>query len=214
MAKSYHHWEKAVTKELHQLWEHSDKFLICHGPEHHIRVWKTAEPFGRKKGADMVVLVASCLLHDISSFDRAEPHGHEMRSARIAAGVLKKIKFPAEKIPAVLSAISEHRSDSKVMNSLAGRIFKAFDKIDAFGPIGVYRILLPLSIRGYSLEDIIGWAFDHQRLQKKWSSVTFPELRKKYRSRYFYTVDYFKRLRSLLGLKKVKTVYSEKKVFA
>lgn len=212
--KNYRYWEKVITKELYRLWEHSQKFLMCHGPEHHIRVWKTAEPFGRKKKADMDVLVACCLLHDVSSFDRAEPHGHETRSAEIANRLLKKVGFPQEKISAVLFAISEHRSDSKVKNSLEGRIFKAFDKIDAFGPIGVYRILLPLSIRGYTLEDIIGWAFDHQRLQKKWHSVTFPELRKKYRARYLYTVEYFKRLRQALGLKKVKSTFSERKVYA
>lgn len=212
--KDNQYWEKKIVKELYRLWNHSQKFLMCHGPEHHLRVWKTAEPFGRKKGADMDVLLASCLLHDVSAFNRMTPKGHETVSARIAEKVLKRVGFPADKIPAVLHAISEHRSDSKVENSLEGRIFKAFDKIDAFGPIGVYRILLPLSVRGYTLEDIIGWAFEHQRLQKKWSSVTFPELRRKYRSRYLYTVDYFQRLRSLLGLKKVKTVYSENKVFA
>ncbi|MFA6553103.1 MAG: HD domain-containing protein [Patescibacteria group bacterium] len=212
--KPYKYWEKILIKELYRLWNHSQKFLRCHGPEHHIRVWKTAEPFGRKKAADMGVLLASCLLHDVSAFNRMTPKGHETVSAHMAQKVLKRIGFPKEKIPAVLSAISEHRSDSKVKNSLEGRIFKAFDKIDAFGPIGVYRILLPLSIRGYSLEDIIGWAFDRQRLVKKWKSVTFPELRKKYRPRYDYTVDYFKQLKAELGLKKVKTVYSEKKVFA
>ncbi len=214
MAKPYHYWQNIFVKELYRLWDNSQKFLMCHGPEHHIRVWKTAEPFGRKKGADMEVLAACCLLHDISAFNKTTPKGHETLSARIAAKVLKKLRFPNEKIPAVLHAITEHRSDSKAKNHLEGRIFKAFDKIDAFGPIGVYRILLPLSVRGYTLQDIIGWAFEHQRLKKKWSSVTFPELRKKYRSRYLYTVDYFQRLRSLLGLKKVKTVYSEKKVFA
>jgi hypothetical protein len=212
--KRYKYWEKVLIKELYRLWDHSQKFLICHGPEHHIRVWRTAESFGRKKGADMDVLLASCLLHDVSAFDRMSPKGHEIVSARIAQKVLKRVGFPKEKVPMVLHAISEHRSDSKVKNTLEGRIFKAFDKIDAFGPIGVYRILLPLSIRGYSLEDIIGWAFDHQRLAKKWQSVTFPELRKKYKSRYDFTVDYFTQLRKILGLKKVKSIYSESKIFA
>lgn len=209
---NYTYWEKVLTKELYRLWDNSRKFLPCHGPEHHLRVWKSAKPFGKGKGADMEVLLASCLFHDVSAFNHGSPKDHEFVSARIAARVLKKVKFPAEKITAVVTAINGHRSTSSVKN-LEGAIFKAFDKIDAFGPVGIYRILLPLSIRGYSIEDILGWAFQHGRLVKKWNSITFPELRKLYKSDYLYTVTYFKRLQRQLGIKKLHSKYSESKVF-
>lgn len=209
---TYQVWEKKIYKEVLRSWEQSNKFLLCHGPEHHLRVWKNAEAFGLRKSADMDVLVACCLLHDISSFQRSAPENHEVRSANIARKILQKIGFPREKISAVYEAIAGHRS-AKSTKSVEGKIFKAFDKIDAFGPIGVYRILLPLSIRRYALKEIVSWALAEQHLAKKWQSIAFPELRKQYRSEYVFTRNYFQQLQKRLGLKNQKSHFSEAHVF-
>jgi HD superfamily phosphodiesterase len=211
--KTYGQWEKILTRELLQLWANSKQFLLCHGPEHHIRVWKNAERFGLKKGADMEILLACSLLHDVSSFNQSSPKNHEVISARIADKVLRKVNFPINKISAVTEAIAGHRS-TKTTTSIEGKIFKSFDKIDAFGPIGVYRILLPLSIRRYTLAEIVSWALKDQHLAKKWASIAFPELRKQYRADYEFTRRYFEALRSRLKLTSLKSNYSEQHVFA
>ncbi len=209
---AYRKWERIIERELWKLWERSHKFLLCHGPEHHIRVWKTAEAFGRKKGVDMDVLVACCLLHDVSSFNQSSPKNHEVKSARIAERLLRRIHFPKEKIPIVTEAIAGHRS-AKATMSLEGKIFKAFDKIDAFGAIGVYRILLPLSIRRYSAEEITAWALAEGHLQKKWNSIAFPELRRQYRKEYEFTRQYFQQLQKKIGSQQVQSHFSEAHVF-
>jgi len=209
---TYKNWERKIVKELYILWNQSEKFLPCHGPEHHIRVWKMAQPFGLEKRADLDVLVASCLLHDVHSFYEAEPKDHEKRSARIAKKVLQKITFPAKKIPFVMTAIMDHRSSVRGKRSLEGDILKSFDKLDAFGPIGVYRIITPLSIRGYTAEDILGWALGQHRLEKKWQSIAFPELRKKYRARFFYTKRYFEALATALKYVPHRSRFTESKV--
>jgi hypothetical protein len=158
-----------------------------------------AEPFGKKQRADMDVLVAACLLHDAHSFNKAAPKDHELRSAMLAERLLKKLKFPKKKIPLVKAAIMDHRSDAHGQRSVEGDILKSFDKLDAFGPMGVYRIIAPLSIRGYGAEDIAGWALDEKKLDRKWRAIAFPELRKQYRSRFLYTKKYFTDLRKALG---------------
>lgn len=81
-------------------------------------------------------------------------------------------------------------------------ILQSFDKLDAFGPIGVYRIISPLSIRGYSVGEIVDWVLGTKRLEKKWDAIQFLELKKKYQSDYQYSIRYFKDLARALGLKK------------
>lgn len=212
--KNYKYWERVLKKELFSLWERSDKYLSCHGPEHHLRVWQMAKLFGIKKKVDMDVLVAGCLLHDVYSFNVGVPKDHDIGSAKIAEKVLKKIKFPKDKIEQVFDAIKSHRSKSK-SNCLEGKIMKSFDKIDAFGPIGVYRVIAPLSIRKYNVVDIVSWAIKGDKLKKKWASIPFSELKRKYKSRYIYSVKYFNNLAKHLGLKKIpKTRISETKINA
>jgi hypothetical protein len=212
---SFQVWEKTLLGELQKLWKTSDKFLPCHGPEHHIRVWQMAKTFGLKKHADMEVLLAACLFHDVYSFYEGEPKDHEKKSAIIARRILRKVGFPKLKIEKVTVAIMDHRSSVRGEQSLEGDILKSFDKLDAFGPIGVYRIITPLSIRKYGVYDILGWAFGEHRLDKKWSSIPFLEIRRKYRARFEYTKRYFHDLSKALGnVKNYRTSFSEKKTFS
>lgn len=212
--KDYHYWEPILIRELLLLWKKSDKFLPCHGPDHHLCVWRMAKPFGPKKKADMEVLAAACLLHDVYCFNIGAPQGHDTKSAKIAKKVLIKIKFPKDKISAVIAAIAGHRSKTQT-NNLEGKIVKSFDKIDAFGPVGVYRVIAPFSIRKYGADDIVGWVLKEKRLDKKWAAIPFPELKKKYKHAYFYSKKYFKSLANNLnrhGSKKSRI--SEAKIYS
>src|SRR3989339_135704 len=201
---NYKDWEKILTKELNGLWVKSQRFLPCHGPNHHLRVWKSAEPFGKKKGADLEVLMAACLLHDVSSFNPILCKGHDLVSAKIAAPVLKKVKFPDQKIKQVVRAIHSHRSSHQGGNLMEGQIMKSFDKLDAFGPIGVYRIITPLSVRKYPIEEIVYWVLESRVLERKWNSIPFPELKKKFLPDYKYTLKYFKDLAKKLKISKIR----------
>jgi len=91
---------------------------------------------------------------------------------------------------------------------------KSFDKLEALGPIGVYRVLTPWSIRKYPLSEIVNWALGEKRLAKKWNSIPFPELKKKYLADYRYSVNYFKKLAQELKLSKPrKSSILEKKMY-
>lgn len=192
--KNYQFWEKRIIKKVNQLWEKSDKFLPCHGPSHHVRVWKNAEKFGKKKRVDMEILAASCLLHDIVAFNKVPIKDHDLKSAKIAKLILKNIHFPKDKIATVYQIISSHRTKKNQEGGLEGDIMRAFDKVDAFGPLGVYRIITPMSIRGHDLKTIIKWFIKDGKLEAKWNSIKFPEIQKKYKKDYLYTLNFFKKL--------------------
>ncbi|MFA6254802.1 MAG: HD domain-containing protein [Patescibacteria group bacterium] len=192
--KDYKYWEKKISQKINQLWQKSNKFLPCHGPSHHWRVWKNAEKFGKKKGADLEILVASCLLHDLAAFNKSPINGHNLQSAKIAKSVLESINFPKEKIKVVCGIISTHRSGKKQAGGLEGDIMKAFDKVDTLGPMGVYRIITPMSIRGYDLTTIVKWFLTDGKVKRKWQAIKFPEIKRQYRSDYLYTLNFFKKL--------------------
>ncbi|MBU1149010.1 HD domain-containing protein [Patescibacteria group bacterium] len=197
---NYQKWEKILIKEIWRLWDKSDKFLPCHGPEHHIRVWKNAEKFGLKKKADMGVLLASCLLHDVVAYNQSSEKGHDLASAKMAIKILQKIKFPQAKIKLVEENIMLHRTKKQVGKNLEGAIMKSFDKIDCFGATGVYRIITPITIRKWGIKKCINYFLHQGHIKAKWEAIVFPELKKKYKKDYQYTVDYFKQLAKELGL--------------
>jgi len=194
MNQDYKYWERKIIAKLNQYWKKSEKFLPCHGPSHHIRVWKMAEKFGLKKGADMEILVACCLLHDIVAFNKSAIKNHDIASAKIAKKILSEINFSKGKINEVYQIISNHRSFKKNVSTLEGDIMHSFDKVDAFGTIGIYRIIAPMSIRGYSKGVIVKWFIDNKKLEAKWQAIKFPEIKKQYKKDYLYTVDFFKKL--------------------
>ncbi len=192
--RSYKFWEKKIGRKINQLWQKSDKFLPCHGPSHHRRVWKNAEKFGKKKGADLEILVASCLLHDIAAFNKMPIKNHDLQSAKIARSVLESTRFPKEKIKIVCRIISTHRSGKKQAGGLEGDIMKAFDKVEALGPLGVYRIIAPMSIRGYDLATTVKWFLIDGKIKRKWQAIKFPEIKRQYRTDYLYTINFFEKL--------------------
>ena len=117
-----------------------------------------------------------------SAFNPRIIKDHDIDSAKKTERILTKLNFPRQKIKKVCRAITNHRTRTKNKNNLEAAILRSFDKLDAFGPIGVYRIISPLSIRGYSVNEIVRWFLGDKRLEKKWAAIQFPELKKKYRA--------------------------------
>ncbi len=111
----------------------------AHGFDHVLRVWRLAERIGRAEGADMEVLRAAALLHDVG---RAEEQRsgicHAAASAQKAREVLKN--HPPERVEAVAAAIAQHRfRGERGPSSLEAKVLYDADKLDAIGAIGVAR---------------------------------------------------------------------------
>jgi len=111
-----------------------------HDFSHITRVHKLCQTIGKIEGADMLVLEAAALLHDLGrEEEKKNPKiNHAEKSAEIAEGILQKVRFSKAKIPSVLYAIKTHRfSKGIVPTSLEAKILQDADRIDIIGAIGV-----------------------------------------------------------------------------
>jgi uncharacterized protein len=111
----------------------------AHDFEHVLRVLRLAERIGEAEGADMEILRAAVLLHDVARL--AEDQGgpcHAEAGAQRARQILAG--HPQHKVEAVAEAIASHRFRTAVMpHTLEARILYDADKLDAIGAIGVAR---------------------------------------------------------------------------
>ncbi|MHB1295690.1 MAG: HD domain-containing protein [Anaerolineae bacterium] len=111
----------------------------AHGFDHVLRVWRLAERIGLEEGADMQVLQAAALLHDVG---RPEELRTGACHARLSAEAARRILSgrPDAQVEAVALAIAEHRfRANRPPSTLEARVLFDADKLDAIGAIGVAR---------------------------------------------------------------------------
>lgn len=113
-----------------------------HDMEHVSRVYAMAEQIGKEEGADLEILLASALLHDLV----VHPKGSEKRSrsaddsAELAEKMLQKRGWFKDRIERVSYCIRSH-SYSKNVNpaTLEAKILQDADRLDALGAVGIAR---------------------------------------------------------------------------
>lgn len=112
-----------------------------HDFTHTTRVLNMCLGIGRKEGADLEILYAAALLHDIARFDGdLQGECHAELSARKARFILEKADFPEEKKGNVIHCIAAHRFRSDLPpQTLEAKILYDCDKLDAIGAIGICR---------------------------------------------------------------------------
>ncbi len=112
-----------------------------HDISHTMRVVNMCMTLGQSEGADLEILYAAALLHDISR-PEADRLGrcHAEMSAGMAPAILAVAGFPEAKRDQVLHCISTHRfrGDNPPKSREAMILYDA-DKLDAIGAIGVCR---------------------------------------------------------------------------
>ncbi|MFX0210989.1 MAG: HD domain-containing protein [Candidatus Hodarchaeota archaeon] len=111
------------------------------GLDHVQRVLRWCEVIGEKEGANLEVLRASAILHDIAvSQGRAI---HAEAGAEIAHEFLQSIGIPDEKIKAITEVIRSHsRYGGPEPITLEGFILRDADMLDFIGAIGIARAIL------------------------------------------------------------------------
>jgi uncharacterized protein len=110
-----------------------------HDFDHVLRVLASAERIGRAEGADLEIVRAAALLHDVER-ERAEADG--LDHAAFAADRAREILAgqPSDKIEAVTHAIAAHRFRTEPEPStLEAQVLFDADKLDAIGAVGVAR---------------------------------------------------------------------------
>jgi uncharacterized protein len=118
----------------------------CHGPDHAARVHRMALWIGKEMGADLKVLSAAALLHDVGRRDETRSRGkvcHAGKGAELARVILGELGLGPAMIEKVVHCIAAHRyrSDEKPYSLEAMILFDA-DKLDSIGAIGIGRAFL------------------------------------------------------------------------
>jgi uncharacterized protein len=110
-----------------------------HDFDHVLRVLALAERIGREEGADLEIVRAAALLHDVGR-EQANAAGHD--HAAFAAVQARQILDgqPVARVEAVVHAIAAHRfrTGPEPTTVEARSLFDA-DKLDAIGAVGVAR---------------------------------------------------------------------------
>jgi uncharacterized protein len=111
-----------------------------HDYQHVQRVYAIARKIGSEEGADMLVLEAAALLHDLGRAYEDKERNHADVSVELAEKLLERVKFPPDKREKVLHAIGVHsyRRDLKPQ-TLEAKILQDADRLDAIGAVGIMR---------------------------------------------------------------------------
>lgn len=141
-ARSINDMDEEIFQKIRSL---SQKYFkhTHHCKYHTERVYALAVKIGKKEVADLVVIKASALLHDLarSLEDDNKIDDHAIEGVKIARGILKKSNFYPEKINDVLHCIKVHRYSKDLKpESLEAKILQDADRLDMIGAIGLARV--------------------------------------------------------------------------
>jgi uncharacterized protein len=118
-----------------------------HGYDHVLRVYRLATRLTEAEGADLEIVQAAVLLHDVDPPGEALPAPvakrpqHHQAAAEFAGEILRGEGWPEERVAAVQHAIRAHRfrDDTEQPRTLEAMILFDADKLDAIGAIGAAR---------------------------------------------------------------------------
>lgn len=113
----------------------------AHDFDHVLRVLALAEKLARAEGADLEIVRAAVLLHDIARADEDTTGGdHAEMAATRARKILSARGIAPEKIDAIAHAIATHRFRTNAPpQTLEAKILFDADKLDSIGAVGVAR---------------------------------------------------------------------------
>lgn len=114
----------------------------AHDFEHIMRVYRNAEFIGKKEGANMEILLAAALLHDIVVYPKGSAKSAKSAddSADLAEKILQEYRWPKSKIDRVSYCIRTHSYSKRLVpTTLEGKILQDADRLDALGAVGIAR---------------------------------------------------------------------------
>lgn len=116
-----------------------------HGFDHIRRVHRMAMWIAGKTGADLEIVNAAALLHDVarSRQHRGECTCHAREGARMAGRILADNGFDENEITRVSHCIAVHRfSKQRAPETLEARVLQDADRLDALGAICIARVFM------------------------------------------------------------------------
>lgn len=127
-----------IRKRSEKFFRHSH-----HSKSHVERVYNLAVRIAKEENADLDIIRAAALLHDIARAleDEGKIEDHAVKGAKVARKMLEEVNFPKEKRDKVVHCIEVHRfrKDVKAEN-LEAKILQDADRLDIIGAIGIARV--------------------------------------------------------------------------
>ena len=127
-----------IRKKSEEFFRHSH-----HDKSHVERVYNLAVRIAEKEHADLDVVRAAALLHDIARAleDEGKIEDHAAESARMAEKILEQVRFPKEKSDRIIHCIESHRFKKGLKpESLEAMILQDADRLDMLGAVGIARV--------------------------------------------------------------------------
>ncbi|MEJ5203342.1 MAG: HD domain-containing protein [Anaerolineales bacterium] len=116
-----------------------------HNFEHVLRVYHMAERLAKAEGADVEIVRAAALLHDVMDTQPGslERSNHHLTSAEFAGQVLRTEGWPEERIAAVQHCIRAHRfrDNREPPRTIEAKVLFDADKLDVLGATGIERTI-------------------------------------------------------------------------
>jgi putative nucleotidyltransferase with HDIG domain len=127
--------------------------------KHTLRVTQYGRRIAEAENADVEIVMAGCLLHDVSKFDNVE-YGleHGRVSARIARPLLEMLGYTPEQVDHICFAVAVHvddKADFEHPVTLESKIVSDADNVDRFG---AYRLLMQFREQVEEYEQLIAKA--------------------------------------------------------
>ena len=129
-----------LTLEKAQDWYPKDDPV--HGFDHIVRVYRLAERIGEEEKADLEIVRAAVLLHDVAGEQKGgDRNTHQYAAASFAGEVLASEGWKPERISAVQHCIKAHRfrDNREKPSTIEAMVVFDADKLDAIGAIGIIR---------------------------------------------------------------------------
>jgi uncharacterized protein len=129
----------------------------AHQYDHTKRVYRLAVKIREKTGADLRILGAAALLHDVGRPREKElGESHAIISGTLSRPLLSRLGYSDKEIEETVAAIRTHRfSEGLPPTSLEGKILSDADKLDAIGAIGVFRAIAQAMVTGVGMKGFL-----------------------------------------------------------
>jgi len=118
----------------------------CHDWTHVERVRALALRIGKKEKADLFVVEAAALLHDIGRKAEMKSKGlfcHAEKGAETAKVILKKFGINKDELENIVHCIISHRyRKARIPETLEAKVLFDADKLDSLGAVGVGRLFI------------------------------------------------------------------------
>ncbi|HBA36660.1 TPA: phosphohydrolase [Candidatus Falkowbacteria bacterium] len=210
---------KISQEIIKKIEKEAKKFFVgangCHDWTHVERVCSLAMNIGRKEKADLSVLMAACLLHDIGRKEEMASRGkfcHAEKGAEMANKILQRYKLDQNTMDNILHCIISHRyRNNNIPKTIEAKVLFDADKLDSIGAVGIGRDFLFAGYlrhalytgnekrlvklkkdKAYTVDDtaIMEYEFKLKNIKNKTLTKTGKKIAK---ARHDFMVTYFKR---------------------